>query len=93
MEAGNLFRPAMSHSPSPNRVSLCLDDVRGLFCDISELQNQKLVHGRTGNVSFNSAGDRLNAVYDIVNIQTGGNVTVGHSIVDNVSCCAGCFQS
>jgi ionotropic glutamate receptor NMDA 1 len=45
------------------------------------LQNQELVHGRTGNVSFNDAGDRLNALYDIINVQNHGNVVVGSRVI------------
>jgi len=52
--------------------------------DNSVLQNQELVHGRTGNVSFNRAGDRVNAVYEIVNIQSGGSAVVGNCVVSNV---------
>jgi len=44
-----------------------------------------LLHGRTGNVSFNDAGDRVNAVYEIVNMQATGGVVVGNCVVDNVS--------
>ena len=51
----------------------------------SILQNQQLVNGRTGNVSFNGAGDRVNAVYEIVNVQSGGSVVVGNWTVDSVS--------
>jgi len=51
----------------------------------SILQNQQLINGRTGNVSFNNAGDRVNAVYEIVNIQSSGSVVVGNCTVDNVS--------
>ena len=54
-------------------------------CINSVLQNQELVNGRTGNVSFNSAGDRVNAVYEIVNIQSGASVVVGKCVVSNVS--------
>jgi len=58
----------------------------------STLQNQELVHGRTGNVSFNGAGDRVNAVYDIVNVQSSGSVVVGNCIVNNVSYYFGCHS-
>jgi len=51
----------------------------------SVLQNQQLINGRTGNVSFNSAGDRVNAVYEVVNVQSQGSVVVGNCTVDNVS--------
>ena len=56
-----------------------------VLCDNSFLQNQELVNGRTGNVSFNGAGDRVNAVYEVVNIQSSGSVPVGNCIVSNVS--------
>ena len=54
-------------------------------CADRTLQSQQLVNGRTGNVSFNSAGDRVNAVYEIVNIQTSGSVVVGNCSIDSVS--------
>lgn len=56
-----------------------------IVSNYSVLQNQELVNGRTGNVSFNGAGDRLNAVYEIVNIQSGGSVVVGNCAISNVS--------
>jgi ABC-type branched-subunit amino acid transport system substrate-binding protein len=55
------------------------------MCVGSALQSRELVNGKTGNVSFNDAGDRLNAFYEVVNIQNRGPVTVGNYTVNDVS--------
>lgn len=38
-------------------------------CVFSELVNTTLVNGKTGNVMLNRKGDRINAVYQIVNLR------------------------
>jgi len=76
--------------PSFLIIMLDIDFLTLALCDNSVLRNQELVNGRSGNVSFNGAGDRVNAVYEIVNIQSSGSVPVGNCIVSNVSyfrCC------
>jgi len=73
-------------------IMLDIDFLTLVLCANSVLRNQELVNGRTGNVSFNGAGDRVNAVYEIVNIQSSGSVPVGNCVVSNVSyfrCCLG----
>lgn len=42
---------------------------RILFCFCSELVNTNLTNGKTGNLMLNRKGDRINAVYQIVNLK------------------------
>lgn len=42
---------------------------RILFCFCSELVNTNLTNGKTGNLILNRKGDRINAVYQIVNLK------------------------
>ncbi|CAF4291813.1 unnamed protein product [Rotaria socialis] len=43
-----------------------------------ELLNTSVVNGITGNIEFNEEGDRIESLYDIVNVQDGQLKTVGH---------------
>ena len=40
-----------------------------MFCFCSELVNTNLTNGKTGNLILNRKGDRINAVYQIVNLK------------------------
>lgn len=42
---------------------------RILFCFCSELVNTNVTNGKTGNLILNRKGDRINAVYKIVNLK------------------------
>ena len=50
------------------------------------IQKQELVNGYTGKVAFDENGDRINAEYEVVNMQSGGrSVTVGNYKYSGVS--------
>lgn len=42
-----------------------------------ELLNTSLARGITGNIEFNEEGDRIESLYEIINIQDGLSKTVG----------------
>ncbi|CAF4201114.1 unnamed protein product, partial [Rotaria magnacalcarata] len=50
-----------------------------------ELLNTSVVNGITGNIEFNEEGDRIESLYDIVNVQDGQLKTVGHYRTNTVS--------
>lgn len=43
------------------------------------------MNGITGNIEFNEEGDRIESLYDIVNVQDGQLRTVGHYRTNTVS--------
>ncbi|CAF3093180.1 unnamed protein product [Rotaria socialis] len=51
-----------------------------------ELLNTSVVNGITGNIEFNEEGDRIESLYDIVNVQDGQLKTVGHYRTNTSTC-------
>lgn len=47
------------------------------FIFLSTLINTKVLSGQTGNIAFNEQGDRIESLYDIINIQNGQAIVVG----------------
>ncbi len=50
-----------------------------------ELLNTSIVHGITGNIEFNEEGDRIESLYEIINIQQGQLQVVGTYQTNTVS--------
>jgi ABC-type branched-subunit amino acid transport system substrate-binding protein len=48
------------------------------------IKKQTLVNGSTGNVAFDDNGDRINAEYDIINVQNQTQISVGQYHYSNV---------
>lgn len=48
------------------------------------IRKQTLVNGSTGNVAFDDNGDRINAEYDIINVQNQTQISVGQYHYSNV---------
>jgi ABC-type branched-subunit amino acid transport system substrate-binding protein len=44
---------------------------------IRELLNTSVLHGITGDIEFNEEGDRIESLYEIINIQQGQLKAVG----------------
>jgi hypothetical protein len=49
------------------------------------IRKQTLENGATGNVAFDDNGDRINAEYDIINVQNQTQISVGQYHYSNVS--------
>ena len=47
------------------------------FIFLSTLINTTVLSGQTGNIAFNEQGDRIESLYDIINIQNGQAIVVG----------------
>jgi hypothetical protein len=58
-----------------NQISFFL--LKIIFVEFSELVKTKLKHALTGNIAFNDHGDRIESLYEIINIQDGQPKVVG----------------
>lgn len=45
----------------------------------------EFIEGKTGHVAFDDLGDRLHAAYDVVNVQSSGEVTIGAYASDSLT--------
>lgn len=51
----------------------------------------EFIEGKTGHVAFDDLGDRLHAAYDVVNVQSSGEVTIGAYASDSLTVGSVCY--